>query len=103
MGYMIAKIQVKYGGEAMATFNECLSHLVPALEKNGWRLLGGYRNQIGMLNEVWDIWEVRDANHIMDARVGLKDDLEVCEWAAKLSEVMVSEQLHYVEKLSYSP
>ena len=102
MGYMIARIQLRYGADALNTFNEALGALLPAFEKEGWTLVGAYVNAIGTLNEVWDVWEVRDANHIMEARPGVRGAPGVGEWAEKLSDVIVSEQLHYVEKLPYS-
>jgi hypothetical protein len=102
MPFMIARIQLRYGGEALATFNEGLAALLPAFEEQGWKLVGAYVNAIGTLNEVWDIWEVDDANHIMDARMGVRSVPGVGDWAKRLSEVIVSEQLHYVEKLPYS-
>jgi hypothetical protein len=102
MGYMIARIQLQYGAEALSTFNEALGALLPAFEEQGWKLVGAYTNAVGTLNEVWDIWEVRDANHIMEARIGVRSTPGVADWARRLSEVIVSEQLHYCEKLPYS-
>lgn len=103
MGFMIARIQLQYGSEALSTFNEALEALLPAFEEQGWRLVGAYVNCIGTLNEVWDVWEVRDANNIMEARLGVRSVAGVGDWAKRLSEVIVSEQLHYCEKLPYSP
>lgn len=103
MAVMIARIQLKYGAEALATFNEALSHLLPAFEEQGWRLIGAYVNTVGTLNEVWDIWEIRDANHVMEARVGVRSHPGVGEWAAKLSSVIVTEQLQICDELPYSP
>ena len=43
-----------------------------------------------------------DANHIMDAQMGVRSVPGVGDWAKRLSVVVVSGQLHDVEKLLYS-
>src|SRR5215216_6667915 len=52
MATMMARVQVKYG--QAETFFEIMSHLVPVLERNGWKLVAAFQTQIGRLWEVWD-------------------------------------------------
>jgi hypothetical protein len=43
---LMARIQIKYG--KIDHFYEIMSHLVPVLERNGWKLLGAYQTQVRM-------------------------------------------------------
>jgi hypothetical protein len=101
MGYMIARLQVKYG--KVPQFNEVMGHMVPVLEKHGYKLLGAYRTQIGRLNECWDVWEVPDANGILSVRQAAREDAEFAEWAARLPECVEEEEIRYCETLPYGP
>jgi hypothetical protein len=98
---MMARIELKYG--MSGRFNEIMAHLVPVLERNGWKLLGAYQTRIGRLWEVWDIWEVDDANHIGSVLSTVSADPEFREWAAGLGECVEVEELRYLDKLPYAP
>lgn len=100
---MIAHIQLRHGAAARERFNEALTALLPRFEEQGWRLVGAFISDIGMLNELWDVWEVRDANHVVEAQVGLRAGAGWGRWSQQLSDVIISEQLHYVRKLPFSP
>jgi hypothetical protein len=101
MSYVFARLQLKYGKTEQ--FVEIMSHLVPIMEKNGWKLLGAYRTTIGTLNEAWDIWDVKDANTTQTGLAGALRDAEFAEWAARLPEVVEVEELRFLQKLPYSP
>ncbi len=102
MGYMLARLQVKYGQVPQVV--EIMSHITPALEKEGWTLIGGYQTVIGRFHEVWDLWDVGgDAGAIGAALQKARLDPEFAEWAAKLPDVVESEETRYLEKLPYSP
>lgn len=100
MSFMIARIQVKYG--KVEQFCEIMAHLVPVLEKSGWKLAGAYQTRIGLLNECWDIWEVPDANHVESVLQGARKDPDFAQWAARLPECVDEEELRYLDKLPYS-
>lgn len=101
MAYMIAHIQLRHGAKAREKFNENFAALLPGFEKVGWKLSGAYTSEIGKLNELWHIWEVRDANHISEAMVSLRADPEWAELARELSEVIETEQLQSVRTQPY--
>jgi hypothetical protein len=101
MSYVFARLQLKYG--KIEQFVEIMNHLVPIMEKNGWRLLGAYRTTLGTLNEVWDFWEVKDANSTQTGLADALRDAEFAEWATKLQEVVEVEELRFLQKLPYSP
>ena len=62
MPYMLVRLEVAYG--RVDEFSEIMSHLVPILEKKGWRLHGAFVNRIGRLNRCYDLWEMPDANAV---------------------------------------
>jgi hypothetical protein len=99
-GYLLARIQLEYG--ALERFNEIMSHLVPVLERKGWRLHGAYRTAIGRLWEVWDIWEVPGASGIQSVLGAALEDPEFAKWAAHLPECVEEEELRYVVSLPYA-
>ena len=101
MGYMLARLQVKYGQVPKVV--EIMSHLTPVLEKEGWTLIGAYQTVIGRFHEVWDLWDVGgDASAIGSALEKARLDPEFAQWAVKLPEVVESEETRYMEKLPYS-
>jgi hypothetical protein len=102
MGYMLAKLQVRYG--ELALFNEIMPHVVSAAEAQGWKLLGAYTTAIGRFYEVWDLWDVGgDAGAITQGLAAVRRDPEAANWAARLRECLESEEVRYLEKLPYSP
>jgi NIPSNAP protein len=101
MSYMFARIQLRYGRAEQ--FTEIMGHLVPVLERLGWRLLGAYETTLGTLHEVWDVWEMDDANASQSVLAAALADPEFAEWAARLPEVVETEELRFLRKMPYSP
>ena len=100
-GFLLVRIQLKYG--AAERFTEIMKHLVPILEKKGWRLHGAYRTVIGRLWEVWDLWEVPGASGVRSVLDAALEDPEFQEWAGYLPDCVEDEELRYGVKLPYSP
>jgi NIPSNAP len=101
MPTMMARIQVKYGRAEQ--FHEIMKHLVPVLERHGWKLLGAYQTQIGRLWEYWDIWKVADASQIRSVLDFALQDTEFQEWAGQLPECVEEEELRYLDQAPYGP
>ena len=101
MTHMLATIQVKYG--MVPKFCEILEHLVPILEKKGWRLIAAYTNSVGRLFKVYDLWEIPDANSFGSVLGQVLEDPEFQEWAALLPDCVESEQIELLDKLPCSP
>ncbi len=100
MGYMLARLQVRPG--RVAALTEIMSHMTPVLERQGWTLVGAYQTTIGRFNEIWDLWDIGgDASGIATGLSEARNDPEFAEWAAKLPEVVESEETRYMEKLNY--
>lgn len=102
MGYMLARLQVRYG--QVPQLSEVMAHLTPVLERQGWTLVGAYQTTIGRFHEVWDLWDVGgDAGAIKAGLDAARHDPEFAEWAARLPEFVEEEESRYLEKLPYSP
>jgi NIPSNAP len=102
MGFMLVRLQLKYG--QVPRFTEVMPHLVEAMEKQGWELVGSYVTRIGRFHEVWDLWDLHgDAAKIGTALDAARHDPEFARWAAVLPDIVEEEEIRYVEKLSFSP
>jgi len=102
MGFMLAKLQAKYG--QVPALCEVMVHIRDGMERQGWTLVGAYVTTIGRFHEVWDLWDVGgDAGAIGTALTAARQDPEFMKWAAKLPELVESEETRYMEKLPYSP
>jgi hypothetical protein len=99
--YLVATLKVKYGQQR--GFNEVMSHLKPALEREGWKLLGAYQTVVGPLNSVIDLWEIHDPNAVTETLRRVAADPEFAQWAAKLPELLQEEVLQVMTKLPYAP
>lgn len=100
MPYLIAKLDCRYG--KVEQFTEIMRHLVPILEKKGWRLHGAYVTSIGRLNRLYDIWEMPDANHVRSVLALAAQEPEFRQWAAGLGECLESEELEFLDKAGYA-
>jgi NIPSNAP len=60
--YLHSKIKLKYG--QLGAFNDAMADAKPIVEEHGWKLVGAWSTMIGDLNEVHDIWEIKDANAV---------------------------------------
>jgi NIPSNAP len=99
--YLLATLKVKYGQQRK--FYEIMSHLKPALEEKGWKLIGAYQSAIGPLNTVVDLWEVNDPNSVTETLATVGKNPEFAKWAALLPEVVEEEVLQLMNKVPYSP
>lgn len=102
MGYMLARLQVRYG--QVPRLNEVMPAIVAGMEAQGWKLLGAYQTTIGRFHEVWDLWDVGgDASAIERALTAARQDPDFMQAAARLPDIVESEEVRYMEALPYSP
>lgn len=102
MGFMLARLQAKYG--KVAEVSEVMVHVKAVMERQGWTLLGAYQTRIGHFHEIWDLWDVGgDAGAISKALEAARSDPEFLEWGPRLPEFVEHEETRYMEKLPYSP
>ena len=100
MPYMLVRLEVAYG--RVGEFSEVMTHLKPILERNGWRLHGAYVNQIGRLNRCYDLWEIPDANSARSVLKIANSEPEFQEWAPKLNDLLLEEELEVMDTLPYA-
>lgn len=98
--FLLARVTVKYG-KAME-FNALMGELRPHAERHGWRLVGSYRSIIGELTEILDVWQVPDANAVIELRANLQAEPETIDLARRLSEIVTSEELTLADQLPFS-
>ena len=101
MVYLHVTLKVKQN--KVEPFCEILSHIVPVLERHGWKLIGAYQTQIGRLNTIVDLWELPDANAVQSVLEVVGQTPEFQEWAPKLEECLEDEVLQIMTKVPYSP
>ena len=99
--YLQATIKVRRG--KLPLFDETLGAMAPALEAEGWKLLGAYVNSVGRLNEVVDLWELPDANAVASVLGALRKHPKMGKWAAALDECVEDEHVQLMIKTPYSP
>jgi hypothetical protein len=99
MPYMLVRLEVAPG--RIGEFAEVMSHLVPVLEAKGWRLHGAFVNRIGRLNRCHDLWEIPDANALESVLKLANKEPGFAEWADKLNELVVEEELELMNALPY--
>ncbi|MBH80355.1 MAG: hypothetical protein CMQ49_07605 [Gammaproteobacteria bacterium] len=99
MAFMLVRLEVAYG--RVDEFSEIMSHLVPILEKKGWRLHGAFVNRIGRLNRCYDLWEMPDANAVQSVLEAAAQEPEFAEWSPKLNDILLEEELELMNELPY--
>jgi hypothetical protein len=99
--YLHATLKIRPG--MMPRFNDVLAEMKPALEHEGWRLVGAWMTTVGRLSEIVDIWELPDANAVADVLGAVSHDPRFPSWLAELSAVVDEEVLKLMIKAPYSP
>ena len=84
-------------------FNAVLAEMKPALEAEGWRLVGAWITTVGRLSQVVDVWELPDANAVTDVLGAVRHDRRFAGWYDELNAVVDEEVLQLMVKLPYSP
>ena len=99
--YLHSKIKLKYG--QLGAFNDAMAEAKPIVEEHGWKLVGAWSTMIGDLNEVHDIWEIKDANAVGAVMRSAFGDPAFRAVAAQFAEQIEEEILTFLTKTPYSP
>jgi hypothetical protein len=99
--YMQATLKLRYGTHTQ--FAAALARMVPALEREGWRLLGAYRPLVGEFTEVIDVWELPSADAVRRGLAAAKQEQGFLEAALDVAACIEVEELQLLEKAPYSP
>src|SRR4051812_45194895 len=101
MTYMLAHVQLKYGGEYFQKFNAAISDLVPIQEeKTGWKLVHRFHSQTGPVWEMFHLWEMSDISQLAAGRAAMRGDAALAEIAKRASECIAHEEIRIVEEVS---
>ena len=71
--------------------------LIPIMEAQGWRMAGCFTGISGPLNTIIDLWELEDLEHFRRGIKGFTEHPEFASIAARLSEWVQEEVLHFLE------
>jgi len=99
--YLHATLKIRPG--MVPRFNAVLAEMKPALELQGWRLVGAWMTTVGRLSEIVDVWELPDANAVADVLGAVSKDPRFPVWYAELNAVVDDEVLKLMVKVPYSP
>lgn len=99
--YLQAAMTVKYGKQA--ELSALVAVLAKGMEKAGWRLDLAYRPTVGNVREVTDLWEVTDANAVVDTLGAASQHPRHAETMARLSGYLEREVLQMMEPAPYAP
>jgi len=99
--YLHATLKIRPG--MVPRFNAVLAEMKPALELQGWRLVGAWMTTVGRLSEIVDVWELPDTNAVADVLGAVSKDPRFPAWYAELNAVVDDEVLKLMVKVPYSP
>src|SRR3954469_8515270 len=99
--YLIARLIVRYG--KLAEFSDIMKRLGPLMETHGWKLNAAYSTIVGNIHEVYDVWEVPDANSVPAGLAAAGGDPSFLALIPELALVVESETLTMVTKAPFSP
>ena len=99
--FLHATLKIRPG--SVSRFNAVLGEMKPALEAEGWRLVGAWSTTVGRLSEIVDVWELPDANAFSNVLAAVSHDPRFPLWYAELNAVVEEEVLKLMSKVPYSP
>lgn len=99
---MKSTFDLKFGG--VDRFAEAMTVFVPAMSKEGWRLIGAYRAATGGVHRVIHIWELPDYESIVAAPArAIRADPALLGEIGALAEIIEREELELLSPLPYDP
>lgn len=103
MTYELTTLTIKRG--KMDEFSKCMSHLIPAVEAQGWKLIWAGEEKIGYLNRVYDLFAVPDANAVHEVETKMAPYMEahpeLVDAYAKIAEIVLEERISICDALPY--
>lgn len=98
--YAVAQIRVRYGH--LAQFSGAMERLVPIMADLGWKLNASYQTIIGNFHDVYDIWELPNADAVGLGLAAAAADPRFAGIGPDLAESIESESLSIVVKTPFS-
>lgn len=72
--------------------------LVPALERQGWKLAGCFTTLSGARNTIVDLWELDDLDHFQRGYQGFIDDPQFASIKAGIDAYVAEEVLTFLDR-----
>jgi hypothetical protein len=96
--HLLATMHV-YPGKSATLLDVIQNRLVPIMQdKAGWKLIGCYQQQVGRLNTIIDLWELRDHNHLAEAFALYREDPDYPAIRVLLDQCVEQEVLSFIDK-----
>lgn len=99
--YLQAGMTVKYG--KATDLSAIVAAVAKGMERAGWRLDLAYRPAAGNVRQVTDLWEVTDANAVVDTLARTSGHPRHTDTMAQLSACLDGEVLQMMEPTAYAP
>lgn len=101
--YLLAHIQLRYGNKNVERWSEAVAGMRDLMAAEGVKLRHGMMTQLGgRLFEVWNLWEVEDAEHMNRARRNIHGTEAYQKVHAALADIIEAETFRYLQSLSYA-
>jgi len=84
-------------------YYEVMKEFVPLLGTFGFKMLHAFSSVTGNVATLYHLWEIKDANMLMDGIQAWRDHPDFPRISAKLYECTVSESIVLLRHTPYSP
>lgn len=102
--YLLAQIQLRYSNKNLERWSEAVAVLRDLMEGEGVKLQHGMVTQLGgRLFEIWNLWEVEDAEHMNRARRNIHHKEAYRKVHTMLADIIEAETFRYLQSLPYAP
>jgi hypothetical protein len=98
--YLHVTIQLVRGKEK--AFAAAMAEMAPALEEQGWHLVGAFSPVIGRLYAVYHVWRVPSADGVPNALTAIRAHPDAPRWHEVFAESVADESLQLVRPMPYS-
>jgi hypothetical protein len=100
--FMESSFELAFG--TFDRFEDAMRRFIPALEAEGWRLIGAFRNTTGNVSLATHVWELPDVDSLTTAAErAVAANPELLEDVAKLGDVLRAERICFLTPLAHDP
>ena len=102
--YLLAQVQLRYSNKNLEIWSEAVALMRDMMAEEGVILKHGMVTQLGgRLFEIWNLWEVEDAEHMNRARRSVHQKDTYRKVHAMLADIIEAETFRYLQSLPYAP
>ena len=100
-GRVYLHVTLKIHAAHRAEFFDTMEKAVPIIEELGWNFIGAWIDNVGRLNTVVDLWELRDANQYFEVMKAFSERPEYPGIVAVFNKGIEEEVVHMMTKVPY--